>query len=135
MTVVTTASIVVLTFVDIYRKFTILRQATKLLRTLQEYKCGLHLYNGYINTALTQAFMLICPQKVANIARTGIERNHVCTDLSTPRSGFFAFINIYITSREEADSGRDVFDKHKKTNKPRSFIICTNYSTPDLAFI
>ena len=71
-------------------------------------------------TTLTQAIMLICPQIVANMARTCVERIHVCTVLSTPRSGFFAFINIYITSREKADSVRDVFDKHKETNKPLS---------------
>ena len=127
MTGVTTASIVIFTFVDIYSKFTFVKQES--YSEYHKYKYGLNRYNGYINTVLTQAIMLICPQTVTNIARTGVERNHVCTDLTAPRTGFFAFINIYITSREKAASDRDFV---ANTQRPASLLhICMNYSTPD----
>ena len=104
-------------------------QARKLLRISHKHKYGLNRYNGYINTVLTQAIMLICPQTVTNIARTGVERNHVCTDLTAPRTGFFAFINIYITNTEKAASDRDFV---ANTQRPASLLhICMNYSTPD----
>lgn len=58
--------------------------------------------------ALTQAIMLICTQFVANLARTHVKRNLICTDLTAPRAAFVAFINVYVASREGADGDRRV---------------------------